>query len=51
VVEVDQVVGDSEGVGDAVAELHAFGLLHVCGGHVCPSRAAVRFDQLSQVTI
>jgi hypothetical protein len=46
--EVGLAVGDPLAAGDAIAELHAFGLLHLCGGHVCPSRAAVRFDQLSE---
>jgi len=46
--EVGLAVGDEIAVGDAIAELHAYGLVQFCGSLVCPSRAAVRFEQLSQ---
>ncbi len=46
--EVGQAVGDPLAAGDAIAELHAFGLVHLCDGHVFPSRAAARFDQLAE---
>ena len=48
VVEVEQAIGDPERVGDAIAELRAYGLIHLCDEHISPSRAAVRFDQLHE---
>ncbi len=48
VAEVEQAVGHPEHVEDAIADLHAFGLVHLCDEHISPSRAAVRFDQLHE---
>jgi hypothetical protein len=39
--------GDHVGTVDAVASLHAAGLVHRCGEFVFASRAAVRMDGLS----
>jgi hypothetical protein len=47
--ELGRAVGNPLAAGDAIAELHAFGLVHLFDAHVCPSRAAVRFDELGEV--
>jgi hypothetical protein len=39
-------VGCEWSVPDAVARLHAAGLVHLCGGFVFATRAASRFGQL-----
>jgi hypothetical protein len=47
VAELERERGDHLGTVDAVASLHAAGLVHRCGEFVCASRAAVRMDGLS----
>jgi hypothetical protein len=45
--EVAREVGEALVVADAVAALHAAGLLHRCGDFVFASRAALSMDRLS----
>jgi hypothetical protein len=47
VTELERERGDHLGTVDAVASLHAAGLVHRCGEFVFASRAAVRMDGLS----
>lgn len=47
VAELERERGDHLGTVDALASLHAAGLVHRCGEFVFASRAAVRMDGLS----
>ena len=44
--EVQQTLGDSVDVVDAIARLHGLGLVHKLGEFVLPTRAAVRSYEL-----
>jgi hypothetical protein len=45
--EIEREVGEKLAVTDAIAALHAAGLLHRCGEFVFASHAAVSMDRLS----
>lgn len=45
--EVKREVGEALAVTDAIAALHAAGLIHRCGDFVFASRAALCMDRLS----
>jgi hypothetical protein len=47
VAELERERGEHLGTLDAVASLHAAGLIHRCGEFVFATRAAVRMDDLS----
>jgi uncharacterized protein (DUF934 family) len=47
IAELERERGEHLGTVDAVASLHAAGLIHRCGEFVFASRAAVRMDDLS----
>jgi hypothetical protein len=47
IAELERERGEHLGTADAVASLHAVGLIHHCGEFVFASRAAVRMDDLS----
>jgi len=47
VEEVEREVGETLAVTDAIAALHAAGLLHRCGKFVFASHAAMSMDRLS----
>lgn len=47
VAEVERELGQHIATVDAVASLHAAGLIHRCGEFVFASRAALRMDSLS----
>jgi hypothetical protein len=47
VAEVERELGEHIATVDAVASLHAAGLIHRCGEFVFVSRAALRMDSLS----
>lgn len=44
--ELAQALGDPANAADAIAELHAHGVVHVTGGLVCPSRATAHLCEL-----
>jgi hypothetical protein len=45
--EVEREVGEALAVADAIATLHAAGLIHRCGDFVFASRTALCMDRLS----
>ena len=47
IAELERERGEHLGTVDAVASLHAAGLIHCCGEFVFATRAAVRMDDLS----
>jgi predicted transcriptional regulator len=47
VAEVERELGEHISTVDAVASLHAAGLVHRCGEFVFATRAALRLDRLS----
>lgn len=47
VAEVEREIGEQIATADALASLHAAGLVHRCGGFVFATRAALRIDSLS----
>jgi hypothetical protein len=46
--ELAVAVGDELAIADAIAELHATGLIHVHAGFVFPTRAAATYRRLEQ---
>ena len=47
VAEIEREVGEMLATADAIAVLHAAGLIHRCGDFVFASRAALCMDRLS----